>query len=245
MPISTRVDHYPRNVRGRDLAVGDVHGHYPRLEAALQAVSFDPAVDRLFALGDLVDRGPESHLVEEWLRRPWFKSILGNHEQAAIDYARGRMDAQSYAEWGGEWNITSLREDVDRRAGVFAQLPLLIEVETEQGLVGLAHADCVCEFWEELKGWLVEEQEDWYQPRVRGTLFSRSRFEGFTRGPVRGVRAVLVGHSTVDTAQPLWRDNVCFLDTGGGEDGEFVVLDLATLAAARSGVSGGPAVAVP
>lgn len=231
MPISTRVDRYSRNPHGRDLAVGDIHGHFTRLEAALRAVDFDPQADRLFALGDLVDRGPESHLVERWLKLPWFKSILGNHEQAAIDFAGGRQDAESYQWWGGEWNIQSSREDILRRARVFSQLPLLIEVETELGLVGLAHADCVFEFWEELKGRLIEEQEDWSQPSVRGTLFSRARFDGETRGPVKGVRAVIVGHSPV-WPQPLWRDNVCFLDTGGWDDGEFVVLDLVTLAPA-------------
>ena len=44
------------NLRGRDLAVGDIHGHFQRLQQCLDAVGFDPAVDRLFSVGDLVDR---------------------------------------------------------------------------------------------------------------------------------------------------------------------------------------------
>lgn len=48
------------NRRGRDIAVGDVHGHFQRLQQALDAVGFDPAIDRLFSVGDLVDRGPDS-----------------------------------------------------------------------------------------------------------------------------------------------------------------------------------------
>ena len=39
------------NIRGRDLAVGDIHGHFQRLEQCLEAVGFDPAVDRLFSVG--------------------------------------------------------------------------------------------------------------------------------------------------------------------------------------------------
>jgi len=37
-------------------------------------------VDQLFSVGDLVDRGPESHRVLEWLARPWFFAICGNHD---------------------------------------------------------------------------------------------------------------------------------------------------------------------
>ena len=35
----------------------------------------------LFAAGDLVDRGPYSPRVLEWLEHPWFASVRGNHEQ--------------------------------------------------------------------------------------------------------------------------------------------------------------------
>jgi serine/threonine protein phosphatase 1 len=47
---------YARNTRGTDWVVGDIHGHFTRLQAALDAVGFEPENDRLFACGDLVDR---------------------------------------------------------------------------------------------------------------------------------------------------------------------------------------------
>ena len=46
------------NPAGRDLAAGDVHGHFDTLEQALEQIAFDPVSDRLFSVGDLVDRGP-------------------------------------------------------------------------------------------------------------------------------------------------------------------------------------------
>ena len=46
----------PNPAEGRDLVVGDVHGHFPTLRHALAELEVGPA-DRLFSLGDLIDRG--------------------------------------------------------------------------------------------------------------------------------------------------------------------------------------------
>ena len=48
------------NQAGRDLVVGDVHGCFRTLARALSQLEFDPSCDRLFGVGDLVDRGPHS-----------------------------------------------------------------------------------------------------------------------------------------------------------------------------------------
>lgn len=55
----TRVKRFAANTAGRDIAVGDIHGHLTRLVHALAEIKFDESVDRLFSVGDLVDRGPE------------------------------------------------------------------------------------------------------------------------------------------------------------------------------------------
>ena len=55
-PVSRR---FARKPLGRDLAVGDIHGYFSRLEQTLNQAGFDPARDRLFSVGDLTDRGPD------------------------------------------------------------------------------------------------------------------------------------------------------------------------------------------
>ena len=52
---------FAQNTVGRDFAVGDIHGCFTELQRGLDAIGFDPSTDRLFSVGDLVDRGPESH----------------------------------------------------------------------------------------------------------------------------------------------------------------------------------------
>ena len=45
--------HGPNRRGGRDLVVGDIHGHFPTLARALDALDFDAEADRLFSVGDL------------------------------------------------------------------------------------------------------------------------------------------------------------------------------------------------
>lgn len=48
------VRHYEKNTTGRDLAVGDIHGHFNKLQQHLDEMGFDPGKgDRLFSVGDL------------------------------------------------------------------------------------------------------------------------------------------------------------------------------------------------
>ena len=49
-----------RNAKGKDFIVGDIHGHYDLLMEGLERISFCKQNDRLFSVGDLIDRGPES-----------------------------------------------------------------------------------------------------------------------------------------------------------------------------------------
>lgn len=78
--MNAGVVHYGQNTAGRDFAVGDIHGCFSALQQALDAIGFSESTDRLFSVGDLVDRGPESEQVLTWLDKPWFHAICGNHD---------------------------------------------------------------------------------------------------------------------------------------------------------------------
>lgn len=81
------VHRYPLNTRGRDFVVGDIHGCFALLDAELAAQGFDPARDRLFSVGDLVDRGEASPAVLDAVHRHQIKAVRGNHEQMILDWA--------------------------------------------------------------------------------------------------------------------------------------------------------------
>ncbi|MBU2766125.1 hypothetical protein HAP94_07940 [Acidithiobacillus ferrivorans] len=80
------VIHHEFNPIGRDFVIGDLHGCRAMLDTLLDHACFDPAMDRLFSVGDLVDRGPDSVGYLELLLESWFFSVLGNHDAMLLAY---------------------------------------------------------------------------------------------------------------------------------------------------------------
>lgn len=66
--------------------LGDIHGCFATLERLLEALRIDWERDRLWLVGDLVNRGPASLETLRWARRTAarlgsrFVSVLGNHD---------------------------------------------------------------------------------------------------------------------------------------------------------------------
>lgn len=231
IPHDLRIERYAANRAGRDLIVGDIHGAFSRLRKALRQVRFDDRADRLFCVGDLVDRGPESQEAIEWLSKGRIHSVLGNHERAGLDFVCGDLEEDVYASNGGEWNIRVPLEVRRRRAELFARMPVAIELETPAGVVGLVHADVPTQSWNTFRQELRFENCKQADERhlLDAALNSRRRFRRGVGGLVEGVHAVVVGHSRV--GKPVWSSNVLCIETGGWSDGFFTILDAATLVA--------------
>lgn len=225
------IKRFPINTAGRDFAVGDIHGHFTRLKRALDAVGFDPAVDRLFSVGDLVDRGPESEQAMEWLAMPWFHSVRGNHDDYVCRY--DTCDTENWLINGGAWFMGLSSVEQANYAQVFRELPIAIEVETQNGLVALVHADCPFPSWFQLQ-FALEGGLGGQQLKVvkNACLWSRSRLENCDTNVVEDIRAVVCGHTPV--RHPVVLGNVYHIDTAGWlheKGGYFTLLNLHTLEA--------------
>lgn len=220
-----------RNTQGRDWIVGDVHGHFTRLQQALHEVQFDESRDRLISVGDLVDRGPESMQVLDWLKKPWLHAVRGNHESMAIDYAAYAAGTAPrdwrdwYAENGGTWNIANLRDVQQEVAASLAALPVAIELETTHGLVGVVHADCPMASWSDFTQALADPHIHALDLKqlVHVAQWNRQRIDMGDHVGVQGVYLVVVGHAQLRVPELL--GNVMHIDTGGWNGRGFTLLD--------------------
>lgn len=228
-----RLQRFAANTAGRDLIVGDIHGCFKKLAAQLDAIGFDASRDRLFSVGDLVDRGPDCDDVLEWLARPWFLPVRGNHDDMAMRWPAGNMDAANYMENGGAWNIGNPRSLQLEISAAMAALPIAIELQTAAGVVCIVHADVFGDSWPDFAGVLetactTPKEKELQAAIIDIAQWSRDRVIYQDPTPVEGCRAVVVGHNPVDAVLVL--GNTHHIDTKGWRDGhDFTLLNAAAL----------------
>jgi serine/threonine protein phosphatase 1 len=107
----------------RVYAIGDVHGHFDLLIALLKRIKTDSeqrpkAETHIVLLGDLIDRGPHSAQVIEYLRTyrddfATFHFVMGNHEEAMLESLAGEVPLEEigWLEFGGLETMLSYGAD--------------------------------------------------------------------------------------------------------------------------------------
>lgn len=214
-PSTPRVLRLPRNERGRDFVVGDIHGAYDMVIEAMRLVQFDKNSDRLFAVGDLVDRGAESWRCLRFLAQPYVFSVRGNHDHNLVSlYANGEPGEAVLefmaARCGMGWWLTTpheLRREILR---ALSALPIVIEIETRRGLVGILHGNVPPNM-----GWanFIGHIERGHAAVIDEAVEGRTRILSGDQSGVLGVGRVFVGH-TPQRGGPKRYGNVYAVDTG-------------------------------
>ncbi|HPA80541.1 MAG TPA: symmetrical bis(5'-nucleosyl)-tetraphosphatase [Thermoanaerobaculales bacterium] len=79
-----------------DWVIGDVHGCWVTLQRLLERIRWDRDRDRLWLIGDLVNRGPRSLEVLRWAAgHPGVDAILGNHDLHVLARNAALVDAKA------------------------------------------------------------------------------------------------------------------------------------------------------
>ncbi|MBD2035311.1 serine/threonine protein phosphatase [Leptolyngbya sp. FACHB-321] len=165
------------------IIIGDVHGHFEGLMSLL-TLAASPA-DKLYFLGDLIDRGPQSKQVIDFVKDGGHACLLGNHEAMALGALLG--DANSYLNWLRNGGTQTLKEYGGITEGLNAftanldwlqSLPLYLDL----GDLLLVHAGL-------MPGLPLEEQT------AEECCWIRDEFLSSKKPLFLGEKTIIVGHT--------------------------------------------------
>jgi len=217
MSLGIRKIQLSGNSSGRDFIIGDLHGCYDLLQEKLNQVKFNHKIDRLFCVGDLIDRGPDSAKCAELLYEPWFFSTMGNHELMFLTYMN-RLDSEyqvydklMFMQNDGHWVHQVANSMLEDYADKIMDLPAIIEtpdfIVTHSELTNDAY--CLDNFV-----WNRNLRNRIYNSEVI-TVFNNIEVN---RGYNLDKKIVYVGHNLLPKAQLI--DNHLMIDTGAFAKGE-------------------------
>jgi len=154
----------------RRIVIGDVHGYYEGLMKLMEAIA-PTSEDQIYFLGDLIDRGPQSAQVVDFVKQNNYSCLLGNHELMLLgiltstDISASIKQAWLYS--GGQATIASYQGGIIPREHFdwLRKLPTYLDL----GDIWLAHAGInpsknVAEQTEEDLCWIREEFHSMEEP---------------------------------------------------------------------------------
>lgn len=195
--------------------VGDIHGCYYELIAALKAAGFKFGKDVLIAVGDIVDRGTENLKCLQLLKESWFHTVKGNHE----DFCWQGLHDERIAFYhkmqnnGGRWFYELFDDEQEVVARMVNRLPILIELHYKGKKYGFVHADVPVQDWELLKEMVANNdmQIDSDRSVIDHCLWARS-VVNLDTVEIAQVDQVFLGHTVLPEIKHV--GNCTFLDTG-------------------------------
>lgn len=231
------------NRLGRDFVLRDIHGQLAMVDALLVAVGFDPKQDRLFSVGDLVDRGMKSaEVLERFTGSPGHFAIRGTHEAMMIASDGSLAHFKLWQQNGGSWALPLALPRRQALAALAAELPLTMTLELADGRrVGLVHAEVPPgQSWKVASTAVMGDADLWDidgRSTAASLLWGRRRFMTLVAlsyntertvqtassrtmnivaaEPVPGIDLIICGHSILESRQPALLGNTLFIDTDG------------------------------
>ncbi len=188
----------PKNGKGKDYIIGDLHGCFDLLEKALEKVNFDKEKDRLFSVGDVIDRGKDSFKCLRLNHEDWFYQVLGNHEYFLMDYLKGGTEKEVWERYGGKWFFDLSDEEKLECSTIAQSLPYTITV----GDTGIVHACVPSADWNDVKELSENDMKTClWTPAGNGYLFQ-----------VDNIGEVYIGHTIFASVRTSKNQN--WIDTG-------------------------------
>jgi serine/threonine protein phosphatase 1 len=192
------------------IIIGDVHGCYKTLMELLKKLPDE----NIFFVGDLVDRGPSSKEVVQFLiDHPEMRCVMGNHEQVMVDAVKsfssyklwvnnprigGYVTAQSYCEDKLNFKLFSskLLEEFSEHYEYLSKLPMFIE--EEDLFISHSYYDSATS-WEDIEAGedsLLWNRYEWPSDVIRN---NKKMFHVFGHSPQEGEAHITKSFANIDT----------------------------------------------
>lgn len=199
---------YEENVKGTDYFISDLHGCYDLFLEMMSKVKLNEDIDRVFSVGDLIDRGQYSQECLKLAANDWFIPVLGNHEELLLtSFNNGFVKDLWERNGGGWWDNLCENERFKSLNIIMKNFSITATVKTINGNIGLVHADYLCDTWPVNASKLSREL-------LRELLWSRKTLSEMIVNKVNGVNLIISGHTPIRI--PKLIGNHLFLDTGCG-----------------------------
>jgi hypothetical protein len=183
------------------LVIGDIHGCYVELQALLEKAGLRNG-DSIIAVGDIVDRGPETPQVLDFFQQtPNARVLMGNHERKHVRAAKHEVKLSISQQISRQ----QFGDDYSDAVAWMDTLPLYIE---------LAEAVIVHGYLEPGLP-LTQQNPSVVCGTMGGDKILRERYERPWYEYYTGDKPVIVGHNNYNgTDQPfVYNDKVFGLDT--------------------------------
>jgi serine/threonine protein phosphatase 1 len=211
--------------------IGDVHGCFKTAKALVDKVKEKHPDTTICFAGDLIDRGPDSRGLVQWVIDNGFDCVQGNHEQMMVDW-NGKMSDMLWIGNGGDTTLDSYYDNNDPDAiggylkGDFDaetfknhqlwmnNLPILIhyqDCKTPDGReLVVSHSICH-NYWKAIHGDDQYRAEQAYAHIAWNRSFHNIKDQGFYN---------VIGHTPQDNGPKITKvyaniDTGCFVGYGG------------------------------
>ncbi|MBM3128517.1 MAG: hypothetical protein FJ009_07810 [Chloroflexi bacterium] len=183
------------------LIVGDIHGCWIELQELLDKAGLSDG-DEIIAIGDFVDRGPDSPRVLDFFRtQPNARAIQGNHERKHVRSSRGEVKA-------------ALSQRITRQQLGDAYSNALVFFESLLLYLEFPEANIVHGYWEPGLP-ITEQRETVLAGTMGGEKHLRENYDRPWYELYDDDKPIIVGHHDyVRNRQPfVYRDRVFAIDT--------------------------------
>jgi hypothetical protein len=112
-------------LKKRTLFIGDIQGCYDEFVVLLAKLQYDKNNDRLFLVGDVINRGPKSKEVLNYLlKNPQINVVMGNHEYHFLKWIENpdRSETSSFTRL-----YQQLEDELDSYINLIKSWPFFIE----------------------------------------------------------------------------------------------------------------------